>query len=263
VPVLSIDLGPVEDKRRVGEMFKLRPVWIEFKDQLPRLVRIAVLAQVELQMVAVRAHHCLREADGFVAVRPVECGLQHNLLRRIALRLVESSCRLVLPEDVRHAVIADAVARTEVRVRVVVERAPADPADVATYINFMTALAPGTSGTFSGQTIARSINLFGSLPTATVTGSHSGTGTTIDLNAFGTFTYLFAKYDGQNDVSQVWNISGLTGVITIPADGPLGYGLSGWILFGPTGQVPDGGTTAMLLGTALGALGMARRFLKR
>ncbi len=117
--------------------------------------------------------------------------------------------------------------------------APADPSDVASYINFMIALAPGGSGTFSGH------------------------GTTIDLNAIGgTFTYLFAKYDGQNDVSQVWNISGLTGVITIPADGPLGYGLSGWILFGPTGGgVPDGGTTVMLLGAALGALGMARRFL--
>jgi hypothetical protein len=140
--------------------------------------------------------------------------------------------------------------------------APADPADVATYINFMTALAPGGSGTFSGQNITRSTNLFGSLPTASATGAVSGTGVTIDLNALGTFTYLFAKYDGQNDLSQVWNISGLTGVITIPADGPLGYGLSGWILFGPTGgQVPDGGTTVMLLGAALGALGMARRFL--
>jgi hypothetical protein len=141
--------------------------------------------------------------------------------------------------------------------------APADPADVATYINFMTALTPGTSGTFAGQTIARSTNTFGSLPTASATGSFSGTGTTIDLNVLGTFTYLFAKYDGQNDLSQVWNISGLTGVITIPADGPLGYGLSGWILFGQTGVgTPDGGTTVMLLGAALGVLGMARRFLK-
>jgi hypothetical protein len=30
----------------------------------------------------------------------------------------------------------------------------------------------------------------------------------------------------------------------------------------PGGSVPDGGTTVMLLGTALGALGMVRRFLK-
>jgi hypothetical protein len=141
--------------------------------------------------------------------------------------------------------------------------APADPADVATYINNMIALTPGTSDTFAGQTIARSTNTFGSLPTATATGAVSGTGTTIDLTALGTFTYLFAKYDGQNDNSLVWNISGLTGTITIPAFGPLGYGLSGWILFNQTGAgTPDGGTTVMLLGVALGALGMARRFLK-
>jgi hypothetical protein len=142
--------------------------------------------------------------------------------------------------------------------------APADPADVATYINFMIALPSPGVGTFAGQTITRTTNTFGSLPTASATGAVSGTGTTIDLNTLGTFTYLFAKYDGQNDISQVWNISGLTGVITIPADGPLGYGLSGWILFGPTGTpgVPDGGTTVMLLGTALGALGMAKRALK-
>jgi hypothetical protein len=141
--------------------------------------------------------------------------------------------------------------------------APADPADVASYINFMIALAPGGSGTFSGQDITRSTNLFASLPTASATGAVSGTGTTIDLNALGTFTYLFAKYDGQNDLSQVWFIGDLTGVITIPADGPLGYGLSGWILFNPIAPpVPDGGITVMLLGTALGALGMVRRYLK-
>jgi len=140
--------------------------------------------------------------------------------------------------------------------------APAGPADVASYINFMIALAPGGSGTFSGQDITRSTNLFGSLPTASATGAVSGTGTTIDLNALGTFTYLFAKYDGQNDNSVVWNITGLTGVLTIPAFCPNGYGLSGWILFNQTGlPTPDGGTTVMLLGAALGALGMARRFL--
>jgi VPDSG-CTERM motif len=141
--------------------------------------------------------------------------------------------------------------------------APADPADVATYINFMIALPSPGSGTFAGQAITRSSNSFGSLPTAVVAGSVSGTGTSVDLGG-GTFTYLFAKYDGQNDLSQVWNISGLTGIITIPGFGPLGYGLSGWILFNPGGGggVPDGGTTVMLLGAALGALGMARRFLK-
>jgi hypothetical protein len=146
--------------------------------------------------------------------------------------------------------------------------APASPQAHADYINFLITMATNTSiahdfgGSEGIQNLYRTTNTFGSLPTASATGAVSGTGTTIDLNALGTFTYLFAKYDGQNDNSVVWNISGLTGVLTIPADGPLGYGLSGWILFGPTGSVPDGGTTVMLLGTALGALGMARRFLK-
>jgi hypothetical protein len=147
--------------------------------------------------------------------------------------------------------------------------APADAADVATYINFMITLAAPGSGTFAGQNITRTSNLFGSLPMAdggalggSVTNDTGGN--TINLNTLGTFTYLFAKYDGGNDLSQVWNISGLTGIITIPAFGPGNYGLSGWILFNPTGTgVPDGGTTVMLLGAALGALGMARRFLKR
>lgn len=143
---------------------------------------------------------------------------------------------------------------------------PASPASVADYINFMISLAPGGSGTFNNpphsQSITRSNNLFGSLPNASAAGAVSGTGTTIDLGAGGVFTYLFAKYDGQNDISFVWNIADLSGIITIPALGPLGHGLSGWILFGGGQGVPDGGATVMLLGAALGSLGMLRRYLK-
>jgi VPDSG-CTERM motif len=144
--------------------------------------------------------------------------------------------------------------------------APASPGDVAPYINFMIGLVPGHSGTFHNpphtQTVTRSTNLFASLPNALVPGAVSGTGTSINLGAGGVFSYLFAKYDGQNDISQVWYVGNLSGMLTIPADGPLGHGLSGWILFPPGGgQVPDGGTTVMLLGAALGALGVARRFL--
>jgi hypothetical protein len=144
--------------------------------------------------------------------------------------------------------------------------APADPADVATYINFMITLASPGSGNFAGQHITRSSNTFASLPNALVPGAVSGPGnvTNINLGAGGVYSYLFAKYDGQNDISQVWYVGNLSGMLTIPADGPLGHGLSGWILFGPGGVppgVPDGGTTVMLLGAALGALGMARRYL--
>jgi hypothetical protein len=66
-------------------------------------------------------------------------------------------------------------------------------------------------------------------------------------------------------------INGETSVI-VPGTGngptnPDQYGhggissIRGWV--GPTGTVPDGGSTVMLLGAALGSLGMARRFLKK
>ena len=143
---------------------------------------------------------------------------------------------------------------------------PADAADVATYVNYMITLDPGQSGTFSGQNITRSSNVFANLPNADANilaqSDPQNPSTTIDLGAGGTYTYLFAKYDGRNDNSQVWYVGDLSGTITIPANGPRGHGLSGWILFGPgTPGVPDGGTTVMLLGAALGALGIARRYI--
>jgi hypothetical protein len=50
---------------------------------------------------------------------------------------------------------------------------------------------------------------------------------------------------------------------TVTFDNPV-KGISHIDFFGsPGGSVPDGGTTVMLLGTALGSLGMARRFLKK
>jgi len=144
--------------------------------------------------------------------------------------------------------------------------APANPANVATYINFMITLPLGGSGTCCAgpQDVTRSTNVFANLPTVSAAGAVSGgPSDTIDLGAGGTFAYLFAKYDGPNDNSVVWFVGDLSGIITIPQFGPSGYGLSGWILFtGGGGGVPDGGTTVMLLGAALGALGMARRFLK-
>jgi hypothetical protein len=53
----------------------------------------------------------------------------------------------------------------------------------------------------------------------------------------------------------------LIGSGTVTFDNPV-KNISHLSFFGsPGGQVPDGGTTVMLLGTALGALGMVRRFL--
>ncbi len=135
--------------------------------------------------------------------------------------------------------------------------------NVASWVNYMITLGLGQSGNVGNQTVTRSNNAFANLPNANPAIFAQGTTTTINLGAGGTYSYLFAKYDGQNDNSLVWYVGNLSGIITIPADGPLGHGLSGWTLLGPGGAgVPDGGTTVMLLGAALGALGMARRFMK-
>jgi hypothetical protein len=109
--------------------------------------------------------------------------------------------------------------------------------------------------------MTRSTNFFANLPNADANIVAEGTSITIDLGAGGVYAYLFAKYDGRNDNSQVWYVGNLSGIITIPANGPRNRGLSGWILFGQgTLGVPVGGTTVMLLGAALGALGIARHY---
>ncbi len=139
---------------------------------------------------------------------------------------------------------------------------PSGDQDRTNYVNHLIGMALGTTEQAQGQTFTRSNNDFGPLPTAVF--HHNGSGTIINLGAAGTYTYLFAKYDGPNYGSEVWYVGDLSGIITIPLTAG-GYGLSGWTLFtggGPPG-VPDGGTTVMLLGAALGSLGMARRFLKR
>ena len=104
-------------------------------------------------------------------------------------------------------------------------------------------------------------------------------GTTAVTVSLGTgFQYLVAAYDGPNGGVAVFNVGGLTGSVDLYryakplANGNLVgsniplmgfYKMTGWTLLNPTGGVPDGGTTVMLLGAALGSLGMARRFLKR
>jgi hypothetical protein len=139
----------------------------------------------------------------------------------------------------------------------------------------------------NGSLYSRTTLPGGPLATATgavpVGGFSGGTGSvTINLSQYGTFQYLVAAYDGPNGGAAVWNIAGLTGTITIYGyakpemvnghfTGNLlgsnvaarGYfRITSFTLLNPTG-VPDGGTTIMLLGAALGALGVARRYLLR
>jgi hypothetical protein len=137
---------------------------------------------------------------------------------------------------------------------------PSGDADRLTYVNHLVHMGLGGHDFADGQEYFRSMHNFGSLPDAVLAGHVNGTGTSINLGAGGTYLYLFAKYDGPNYGSEVWYVGDLSGNITIPATAG-GYGLSGWTLFGSAGSVPDGGTTVMLLGAALGVLGMARRYL--
>jgi hypothetical protein len=137
---------------------------------------------------------------------------------------------------------------------------PSGDEDRTAYVNHLIGMGLGTSDTFMNNSFTRSNNNFG--PLSTAVWAANGTSTSINLGAVGTYTYLFAKYDGPNYGSEVWYVGDLSGVITIPATAG-GYGLSGWTLFTAGGQgVPDGGTTVMLLGAALSALGMARRYIK-
>ena len=122
VSPLVKEFAEFDDEGCVLKMRELFAVGIDFGHQLVR--------DVELQMVAVGADHGLRKSDGFVAARPVECGLKHDFFRRIALRFIESRSRFGFAEDVGDAVIADAVAGAEIAVGVVVESAPADAARI-------------------------------------------------------------------------------------------------------------------------------------
>jgi hypothetical protein len=143
---------------------------------------------------------------------------------------------------------------------------PSSEQDRVNYTNHLIGMALGTTDQALGQTFTRSNNDFGPLPTAVIVGPTVTTPnppSVVSINiGTGLYTYLFAKYDGPNYGSEVWYIGDLSGTITIPGFAGQ-YGLSGYTLFGPgTPGVPDGGTTAILLGMAFGALGIARRFLK-
>jgi hypothetical protein len=108
--------------------------------------------------------------------------------------------------------------------------------------------------------VTRSMNDFGSLPSP-ATLVLKWTGARINLGVQGTYNYLFAHYGGSGGgVAEVCYVGNLSGIISSPAIG-FGHSLSGWTLFTASGgAVSDGGTTAMLLGTALGAWDCASGF---
>ena len=139
---------------------------------------------------------------------------------------------------------------------------PEGDAALIQYVNLMIGLSLGGSTHVSigphDNLVTRSMNDFGTLSPATL--GLRGTGTTVTLGSQGTYAYLFAHYGGpRGGFAELWYVANLSGDITVPASA-FRHGLSGWALFtGPAG-VPDGGTTLMMLGTALGILGALRRY---
>ena len=132
--------------------------------------------------------------------------------------------------------------------------------------------------------------------TSNFVGANSGTGFTPggytntgagNVDGFGSFNLTIRSFDGFTHSADtvsftLTNVSGtwasaddvLTGnaggfdaaahifVTAFPANASNSALATGFAGEGPQGQVPDGGTTVMLLGAALGALGMVRRYLK-
>lgn len=110
---------------------------------------------------------------------------------------------------------------------------------------------------------------------AGLSGSIAEGGPTLTITLTQTFQYLVVSYDGPNGGTAVFDVSSLQVGDQIvlaryarPDAGTHGdllqdtfYKMTHWTLLNPGASVPDGGATVMLLGAALGALGMVRRYL--
>jgi hypothetical protein len=132
----------------------------------------------------------------------------------------------------------------------------------------------------------RSANIFSPLPATTeaegfVRTSFTTSGDWVKITITRPYLYLVAAYDGKNTGAEAWYIGDISGGNTlwipkdayrtgtaytgtnggyslVAGDGKAG-GLTSWSVWSPV-TVPDGGTTAALLGLALVGLGFARRF---
>jgi hypothetical protein len=145
-----------------------------------------------------------------------------------------------------------------------------------------------------GSSVAVNVNAT-SFTLGTITGTNSGTGFTPgpwtnggsgNVDGWGVLNQTINSFDGFTHTSNVISFSLTNGsgtwgtaaqvlianangvfaaahiyVTKSPANAKNGALATGYAANGGGTQVPDGGTTVMLLGAALGALGMARRFL--
>ena len=111
-------------------MVEFFPVRVELGDEVPLATLGSVLAHVKFQVVAVRTDDSFGKAGRFIAVGPVERWFEDNLNGWITLRFVKPCSRLRFTKDICNAVIANSITRPEVRMCVVVKRAPPNAAGI-------------------------------------------------------------------------------------------------------------------------------------
>jgi hypothetical protein len=107
----------VEDERGIFEVREFFAVGIGFGEEFPGIFVVAAGTRVQLEVIAVGADDGFGESDGLIAARPVEGRLEYDFFGWIALRFVETAGGLELAKDVGDAVVADAIAGSEVWMR--------------------------------------------------------------------------------------------------------------------------------------------------
>ena len=149
---------------------------------------------------------------------------------------------------------------------------PSSPANEVIYINTLITRPAGSGDLLIGtETYNRmGSTLFAALPISDLTGALKFDSTNVG-DATG-FEYVLGKYDAAQAGSLVWYLGGIANLDLVSL--PLtynGHGISHLSLYNATGtpppppppppSVPDGGSTVMLLGIALGAIALARRYV--
>jgi hypothetical protein len=146
----------------------------------------------------------------------------------------------------------------------VTDGAPADTDSEVVYVNTLLSLAANVTTTIDGELYKTSSTDYTGSVSATGAVKMNTTDAGFSLTVSG-YTYVLAKYDGNNGGSVLWYLNGAT--FTLPETseplwtnpGGEGYGISHWTGFGGTPpSVPDAGSSLALIGVAMAGLGFMR-----
>lgn len=146
----------------------------------------------------------------------------------------------------------------------IIDGIPASAENEAGYINDLATLAAGQGTTPIGTESYNRVDstVAGPFPFASPMDAGRDESGDREIDATG-YQYVLGKYDGPNGGSLVWFLGGTVGDLKLPAKwGPSDkeYGLSHISLYNPGDRnVPDGGSTFLLLGLGLAGVGLLKR----